>query len=345
MSLERWLLDVWYGDRSSGWWLAPLGLLMRLASGFRRFLYQRGWLRSTMVTVPVIVIGNITAGGTGKTPLVIWLARKLGQSGLRVGVLTRGYGARVDRRLAAPGAISGQADPALVGDEAVLIARETDAAVVVGPERVSGARQLEQEHVQVIICDDGLQHYRLDRAVEIAVIDGERGLGNGRFIPAGPLREAPKRLQTVTAIVVNGEVEAGRWPGAFSMHVIGDQMVALSSGETRSLAEMAGKPAHAVAGIGNPKRFFDLLQAHDIEIQPHVFPDHARYEADDLRFDEDWPILMTEKDAIKCAAFANDRMWSVPVDAQFSDEDDAALCKLISNATGLKMDDESHAGI
>lgn len=345
MKLERWLLEVWYGDRGRGWWLAPFGSLMRLVSGSRRFLYQHGWLRSTTVNVPVIVIGNITVGGTGKTPLVIWLANRLSQAGLRVGVLTRGYGARVDRHIAAPGTASDQADPALVGDEAVLIASKTDAAVVVGPERVSGARQLEQQKVQVIICDDGLQHYRLDRAVEIAVIDGERGFGNGRFIPAGPLREAPQRLQSVDAVVVNGQVEAGRWPGALTMEVVGDRMVSLSSGEPCPLAEMAGKPAHAVAGIGNPQRFFDLLRAHDIEFRPHVFPDHASYTADDLRFDEDWPIMMTEKDAVKCVAFANDRMWSVPVEARFTDADAAALLDLISNATGLKMDDGSDARI
>lgn len=340
MKLESWLLEIWYGDRKSGWWLLPLGWLMSGLTALRRWLYRHRWLARTKVAVPVIVVGNITAGGTGKTPLVIWLVQKLSQSGLHVGVLSRGYGGKLDHRQSLP--VSANTEPELVGDEAVLIARDTAATVVVGPERVSGARQLEQRGVQVIVCDDGLQHYRLDRDVEIAVIDGARGFGNARLLPAGPLRESPERLQTVSAVVINGE-QTDIWPGAINMHVSGSNRVALVNGQTGTLAEMAGSRVHAVAGIGNPDRFFDLLESYQIKIERHPYPDHATYNADDLAFDDDLPILMTEKDAVKCAAFATDQMWSVPVSVHFAPTDEARLCHLISAATGLKLSDEPDA--
>lgn len=342
MKLEGWLLEVWYGDRSTGWWLSPLGWLMQGVTSVRRKLYQHGWLGRTTINVPVIVVGNITVGGTGKTPLVIWLARKLSQSGLQVGVLTRGYRSNQHRRT--PVAVSGSAEPDEVGDEAVLIARETSAHVVAGSQRVSAARQLEAKGVQVIVCDDGLQHYRLNRDMEIAVVDGMRGFGNGRLLPAGPLRESPERLQSVSAVVVNGQA-TDLWPDALAMQVTGEQIVALSGGEKRPLTQMAGKRVHAVAGIGNPARFFELLERHQIKIQRHVFPDHAHYVAADLKFEEDVPILMTEKDAVKCAAFATSQMWSVPVRAQFSSADETTLCRLVSKETGLNLSGAPNDGI
>ncbi|MDH3645399.1 MAG: tetraacyldisaccharide 4'-kinase [Gammaproteobacteria bacterium] len=331
MKLERWLLEVWYGSRNRGWWLAPAGWLVRGVSAIRRFLYRHGWLSRVAAGVPVIVIGNITAGGTGKTPLVIWLVQKLSDAGLRVGVLLRGY-----RGISGtwPVVVTRDTDPVLAGDEAVLIADRTDARVVADPDRVAGGRRLVAEGVQVIVSDDGLQHYRLARDAEIAVVDGARGIGNGRFIPAGPLRDTPRRLQTVTALVVNGETDA-TWPDSFTMQVTGDLAVSLNRGATRPLSGLAGQHVHAVAGIGNPQRFFSLLEGYKIDIYRHVFSDHARYQASDLQFDDNLPILMTEKDAVKCAAFATEQMWCVPVNVQFSAADTTRLSDLIFTAAGL----------
>ncbi|MDH3589413.1 MAG: tetraacyldisaccharide 4'-kinase [Gammaproteobacteria bacterium] len=335
MKLEPWLLEVWYGRSRSGWWLAPLGKLTHAVSTLRRWLYIHGWLPSTAVAVPVMVVGNITAGGTGKTPLVIWLVDQLAAAGLRVGVLTRGYRGTSDHW---PVSVTRDTDPRLAGDEAVLIAGRTDAVVVAGPDRVAGARQLVDSGVQVIVCDDGLQHYRLRRDAEVAVIDAERGLGNGRFIPAGPLRESPARFASVTATVVNGGDGAPKeWMDAQPMQVTGDKIVALRGSHVRPLSGLAGQRVHAVAGIGNPERFFALLESSRIQIIRHVFPDHASYSATDLQFGDQLPVLMTEKDAVKCVAFATELMWSVPVDAAFTDSAAAGLCGQIAAATGLKI--------
>lgn len=330
MSLEHKLLDTWYGGNRSGWWLAPLGALFHAVSATRSALYRRGVLASKHPTAPVVVVGNITAGGTGKTPLVIWLAEQFAAAGVRAGVLLRGYGGKSSRW---PLQVEANTDPALAGDEAVLIARRTGAMVVAAPDRAAGAAQLAAAGVDVIVCDDGLQHYRLARDCEIVVVDASRGFGNGRFIPAGPLRESTDRLGTVDAVVVNGA--GGDWPDCLRMHVVGDSVVSIGDGNSRPLAEFSGQRVHAVAGIGNPARFFALLEAAGLKPVRHEFADHAVYRHSDFDFGDELPVVMTEKDAVKCSDFATAGMYFLKVDAVLDDA--AELRRRVSAATGLQL--------
>ncbi len=291
--------------------LLPLAALYRGLIALRRWSYRRGWLASYRLPCPVIVVGNIFVGGTGKTPVVLYLVEQLRGLGLRPGIITRGYGGR---RGGGPLWVAPDSDPAEAGDEAVLLARRALCPVVAAPDRVAAARHLlAQADCNVLISDDGLQHYRLRRDLELVVVDAERGLGNGRLLPAGPLREPAARLQEVDMVLANGEGSA-LTPYCFRL-VPGD-CVNLASGERRPLtaAAFAG-PVHAVAGIGNPGRFFASLRAHGLSLIEHGFPDHHRYRAADLALPGDRPILMTEKDAVKCLAFASGREWYLPVTA------------------------------
>ncbi len=328
MTLERWLLAAWYGKGAGGWILAPLGWLMRLLGALRRLSYRSGLLPRHSAGVPVIVVGNITVGGTGKTPLVIWLVERLREAGLQPGVLTRGYGGRGGRF---PLAVNGDSDPAVAGDEAVLIAQKTRVPVVASPDRVAGARRLARDGAKVIVCDDGLQHYRLRRDFELAVVDGARLFGNGRHLPAGPLREPPSRLDQVDAVVVNGD--STLLPGASGMTVTGDRAVNLLTGESRAIASLAGEPVLAVAGIGNPQRFFAMLERHGLIIERREFADHARLSPADLA--GPGPVLMTEKDAVKCRTFATEKHWYVPVAAKL--DKSSELCERIAASTGLVL--------
>lgn len=315
MSLEDWLLEVWYGQRRAGW-LAPLGWLGRGVSALRARRLRSGLAPRCRLPVPVIVVGNITAGGTGKTPLVLWLARLAAGAGLRPGILCRGYRGRARDwpRRVAPGS-----DPREVGDEAVLLARRSGVPVVAGPDRCAAGELLVAGGVDLVISDDGLQHLRLERDLEIAVVDRERGLGNERFIPAGPLREDPERLETVDFVVVNGGAHE-RWPDALVMRVDGAELRALTDERTLALTALAGQRLHAVAGIGNPGRFFALLRRHGLEVIEHRFGDHVSYRASDVYFDDDLPVVMTEKDAVKIAPFATAKMWYLPVEAALSSD-------------------------
>ena len=322
--LYHWLQRVWYANAASGIVLWPLGWLFGALVRLRSEAYRRGWVRSFAVAKPVIVIGNLTVGGTGKTPLTLWLARQLSQRRLRAGIVLRGYGGstRVPRRV---GAAAGVSD---VGDEAVLLASRSECPVVVGADRVAAARLLDAE-VDVILADDGLQHLRLRRDLEIVVIDGERRFGNRRLLPAGPLREPLARLESVDAVVVNGGVDG---VGGFRMTLAGSEAVALVGRERRSLGSFAPGPVHAVAAIGNPERFFALLRQQGLNFVPHPFSDHHAFERGDLEFGDALPVLMTEKDAVKCARFAKRQHWYVPVDAAFSQEDAGQLLRLVMQA-------------
>lgn len=294
--------------------LLPVAALFAAVAAARRYAYRCKLLRTEQAGVPVIVIGNITAGGTGKTPLVLWLAQFLAARGKRPGIISRGYGTtRTD-----PRAVPVNGNAADYGDEPCLLAQRAACPVWVGTDRAATARALRAAHpeVDVIISDDGLQHYRLARDIEIAVIDGTRGLGNGWPLPAGPLREPASRLATVDAVVVNGGDATGAFPHSLAMQLEGDTLRNLRDPQqTVAAAHFRGRQVYAIAGIGNPSRFFAQLQCLGLDCVTRAFPDHHAYTAQDLRFAGDHHVVMTEKDAVKCAAFATTRHWALVVNA------------------------------
>ena len=331
-SLSQLFGALWYGNSPWRWLLWPLAVLYQALARVRRVAYARGWLRSVELAVPVIVVGNVSVGGTGKTPFVIWLAEQLKQRGRRVGIVTRGYrGKAADW----PRAVTADSDPREVGDEPVLLARRTGCPVVAGPDRVAAAEALlEMSPVDVLLSDDGLQHYRLARRFEIAVVDGVRGMGNGLCLPAGPLREPPARLQEVDAIVVNG----GTWghSGVFRGKAVVTSVYNMKDGSVRTLESFKQSQVHAVAGIGNPQRFFDLLEEADLDVLPHPLEDHADLGPEQLTFDEPGAVLITEKDAVKCERLAPEGVWCVVVDLQFDADRTARLMRLVLRDIGAK---------
>ena len=308
-------LDYYWYARSP--WLlllTPFSLLFRLVAATRRLAYRSGLLRSRRVGVPVIVVGNITVGGTGKTPLVAWLAGYLRDRGYQPGIVARGYGGNASQW---PQQVRPDSNPATVGDEAVMLARRTQCPMAVGPDRYAAACALVQHSdCSIIISDDGLQHYALARDIEIAVIDGIRRFGTGFMLPAGPLREPVSRLDSVDLIVVNG-LGAGR---EHRMHMRTGDAFRLVDGARRPLADFKSESVHAVAGIGNPQRFFRALSQDIRAVEQHEFPDHHHYRPEDIAFGDDRPVLMTEKDAVKCRYFAGDNVWYVPAEVELSDE-------------------------
>jgi tetraacyldisaccharide 4'-kinase len=317
--LYAWLHRAWYGGH--GWYriLLPLSALYWLLSALRRFLYRAGLLHTRRAKVPVIVIGNITAGGTGKTPVTVWLATALAERGFSPGVVSRGYGGsksgtsmRVDAR----------SDPAVVGDEPVLIAMRTGRPVVVDADRARGAAMLVQDGADLVIADDGLQHYALARDYEICVVDGARGLGNGMLLPAGPLREPVGRIGEVDQVLINGRLRERDdalptgMQNAIEFRLVARDACRLNGSVTRPVERFAGTTVHAVAAIGNPGRFFDLLRGHGMQVIEHAFPDHAPLRPGELDFADNFDILMTEKDAVKFPRQVADRFWYVPVDVR-----------------------------
>ena len=307
--LER----IWFDGRLAAVPLLPLAALFWLASTLRRLAYHTGVLRRVRLPVPVVVVGNLTVGGAGKTPLVIWLAQRLHDRGVRVAVLSRGYGGRA---ATFPVAVAPTTDPSLVGDEPVLIAQRTGCPVVVDPDRVRGARWLlAQAPCDLFVADDGLQHYRLGRDLEIVLVDGERRFGNGLLLPAGPLREDRGRLRSVDFVVSNGGAPG---PGEHAMALEARLVRPLAgAGVAQPIEAWRGRRVHALAGIGHPERFFAMLRALGLEVEALPFPDHHVFTAADLDPPGDGPVLMTEKDAVKCRALAGARHWVVPVDARF----------------------------
>ncbi len=324
MTLAERLVAAWYSPRPTAIALVllPLALLFRIGVATRRALYRIGVRHSIEVRAPVVVVGNIAVGGTGKTPLVAALALALTERGFRPGIVSRGYGRNDETGPALP--VGPEDDPRRVGDEPLLLAR-AGYPVVVARDRVAACRALLSRHPRcdVILSDDGLQHYRLARRVEIAVVDGARGLGNGWLLPAGPLREPASRLETVDAVVVlgaEGDAAHAEFPGAFAMRLVGDRFVRVDDPLTSAPATaFGGRHVHALAGIGHPERFFGQLAAMGIEATPHRFADHHRFVAADLDIVDARAILMTEKDALKCEAFADDRCWYLPVSASIDE--------------------------
>jgi tetraacyldisaccharide 4'-kinase len=310
----------WFNDQPPPVMSRLLSGLYAGVTGLRTRLYERGLLRRIRVTAPVIVVGNLIAGGSGKTPLVIALVERLRAAGWTPGVATRGYG-RDDA--SQPLWVARDTDPAIGGDEPVLIARRTGVKVRADRDRAAAAQALIAAGCDVVVCDDGLQHYRLQRDIEIEVIDGRRRHGNGRLLPAGPLREPVARAARCDFHVLNlaaddEEGTPGTQPGfgEWPMRVVTNHAMPMLGGRPQPLSALAGQRVHAVAGIGDPQRFFASLRTHGIAVVPHGFADHHRYAAADFQFGSDLPVLMTEKDAVKCMAFAGERYFSVPAQAE-----------------------------
>ena len=331
MSTESWLQGVWYGAKAP-LWLKPFSALFGAVSGVRRWGYRTGWLAAQKLDRPVVVVGNITVGGTGKTPLVMWLCEALAQRGFKPGVVSRGYGGQVrGARL-----VQLTDEASLVGDEPLLMAQRLKVPVAVGRERPRAAQLLIDAGCRVIVSDDGLQHFALPRDCEIVVIDGTRQLGNRTLLPAGPLREPATRLRSVNAVVSNGESPAliDLAVPQFTMRLAGEGAHSLAGLAGRPLASFAGEPVHALAGIGHPERFFAWLRLKGLEVIAHALPDHAPIRREDIEFPDSLPVLMTEKDAVKCGRLAGPRHWSVPVEATFTEVDGAQLLKVVLGAIG-----------
>ena len=303
--------SLWYGNSPASVALAPLGWLYCAGAVARRAAYRAGLLPTGRVDAPVIVVGNISVGGTGKTPLVIHIAELLRRRGLRPGIVSRGY---LGRAQMWPQQVRPDSDPVMVGDEPVLLAAATGCPVAADPDRLRGARSLRAHFdCDVLISDDGLQHLALGRDVEIAVIDGTRRHGNGRCLPAGPLREPVSRLRSVDLIVAT----EGGIVGEHAMVLrAGDAQNLARAGLTRPLSAFAEGSGHAGCGIGSPERFFATLERAGLTPIRHRFPDHHPFRPADITFVDDHPVLMTEKDAVKCRRFAAARHWSVPVRAE-----------------------------
>jgi tetraacyldisaccharide 4'-kinase len=316
--LARWLQRLWFARRRFNpalCFLLPLSLLFfLLAGGKRRFT------KPQRLPTPVIVVGNLIVGGAGKTPLTLWLAGRLRQRGWRPGIISRGYGGSA----VAPRAVETAASPLAVGDEPLLLARRAGVPVWVGGDRAAAGQALlaANPDVDLLLCDDGLQHQRLARDVELVVFDS-RGAGNGWLLPAGPLREPLARLQTVDAVICNGAVDLPLPNGVprFAMRLQPGAFYCLNQPEQSCSPDflakrLAGRPLYAVAGIGDPERFFRTLEALGLTFSRHPFPDHHAYTAADLAFAADGALLMTEKDAVKCAGLALGEAWVLPVEAE-----------------------------
>lgn len=308
--------------------LKPLSWLFCGAVTLRRRCYRWGLLRARRIAAPVVVVGNLSVGGTGKTPLVIHLVEVLRKAGWRPGVISRGFGGTARQW---PRCVTADSDPREVGDEPVLLASRCRCPVIVDPDRVAAAQALLNNHAcDVILADDGLQHYRLARDVEILVIDGQRRFGNGQCLPAGPLREPLSRLREVTFVVGNGQAQADE----YLMTLSGERAVnLLDPAITCHLSAFRNELVRAVAGIGNPRRFFDELRARRMRVVEHPFPDHHPFTAADLDFKDELPVLMTEKDAVKYRPWAKEGHWYVPVTAQVDSRLEQQLLSRLARLT------------
>lgn len=324
---------IWYEGDAPPLWMRGLVPAYRLGQQLDRW-WQTRRRPPDLENACIIIVGNLTVGGSGKTPLVVRLCQLLRAARLQPGVISRGYG-RSEKKLRL---VSPASDPGLVGDEPLLIAQQAGVPVIVSPDRCAAARALLKKGVDVVISDDGLQHYRLPRAIEICVIDGNRGLGNGRLLPAGPLRESPRRLRTVDHIVVNGHLRqplpalGEPVPDCIPMTLTAGLLRPLGGRQNWRLSQFGGCRVNAVAGIGNPRRFFELLEAARIKVIEHVFPDHHAYCREDFaNMNPELPILMTEKDAVKCRKLGLANAWFLSVEAMLPAEWEAALLGDVRN--------------
>lgn len=319
---DSFLQRIWYGKSPLSWLLWPLSLVFIWVTWIRRSLYRSGVLRTHRVDRPVIVVGNITVGGTGKTPLVLWLAASLRTHGMVPAIITRGYGGAA---VSWPQIVSAANNPTEVGDEAVLLAQRFGGIVVAGPDRVASARKAIELGATIVVSDDGLQHYRLSRNFEIAVVDAERDVGNGFRLPAGPLRESESRLGECDAVVrhvrSSQRAAAAQRKQSFE-YVMRSHLGAvysLATQERRALSSFAASPVNAIAAIGNPNSFFESLRNAGLKLTVRALQDHAALTARDVSFENGSPVLMTEKDAVKCRGFADDRCWAVALEVEVED--------------------------
>ncbi len=312
MALTDRLLDAWYNGHPALTLLRPLEALYRRVVDGKRARFIAGQGDIYKAPVPVIVVGNITVGGTGKTPLILWMIDHCRQRGVRVGVVSRGYGAKPP---SLPWRVLAQQSAEQAGDEPLLIVKRTGVPLMIDPDRSQAVRALlAEEPLDLILSDDGLQHYRLARDLELVLIDAARGLGNRRCLPAGPLREPAERLQSVDALLYNGASEDREDGYAFRLRPTA--LVNLRSGERQPVNHFPpGQALHAVAGIGNPQRFFNTLEGLHWRPVPHAFADHAEFTAQALAFTPALPLVMTEKDAVKCTSFAAADWWYLAVEA------------------------------
>ena len=320
-------MKLWQKTSIITWLLAPFSLLFWLISQIRIALYRKKILKSYRSPVPVLVIGNISVGGNGKTPLVIWLVEQLQKKGVKVGVISRGYGGE---NKVYPQLVTPESNPKLMGDEPLLIAQRTHAPVAISPNRQQSIELLlSQFELDLIVTDDGLQHYALERDMEWVVVDGERRFGNGFVLPAGGLRELPSRLKQVQAVICNGKNANA---GEHAMHLEPDFVINLKTGEKRKLSEFT-QSVYALAGIGYPPRFFNMLKELGIPLaETFSFADHQAFTAEMIvpKLSQNLPLLMTEKDAVKCKTFTQENWWYVPVSARFSEKSTACLVGMVS---------------
>ena len=311
-SLTQFFNSIWYGN---GWQCVlflPVTWVFSQLVKIRRLAYKNSWKNSRSFPLPIIVVGNISVGGNGKTPLVIWVVELLKNAGYKPAIISRGYKGKAGNW---PQQVRVDSDPVVVGDEAVLLARRCHCPIAVGPDRCAAIDALlEHTDCNVIVSDDGLQHYAMQRDIEIAVVDGARRHGNQRLLPAGPLREPVSRLDEVDFVVSNGVAERGE----YAMLVKGLVARNLVSDKVQGLERFAGQTVHAVCGIGNPNRFFSGLKQFGISLIEHEYPDHHPFSEGDIKFDDDLPILMTEKDAVKCQRFKSKQHWYIPVQADLN---------------------------
>jgi tetraacyldisaccharide 4'-kinase len=338
MNLDAALQRIWYGPRWASLPLWPLSWLFRVVVALRRLLYRLGLLRARRVGVPVVVVGNLTVGGTGKTPVSAWLAQEFARCGRRVGVVLRGYGGRATSE---PVIVTAESDPEEVGDEALLHASRRPQVVVACADRVAAAQRAVEQGADIIVCDDGLQHLRLARDVEIAVVDAERGLGNGMLLPAGPLREPAARLSLMHAVVFTergtgaNRPRLAHVPRSATARLRTAGAVNLCSGERRALATFRSRSLHAIAGIGHPQAFFDALRDAGLDVEAHALGDHVALDPSALPFPSGATVLMTEKDAVKCRRFAEAGWWFVELDVSVDESEARALVQGVLDRAGL----------
>jgi len=328
--------NTWYKESRLRFFLRPFSIIFGFIVYLRKILYQKGFKKITRFNCPVIVVGNITVGGTGKTPVVIAIAKFLQEKGYQPGIILRGYKGKSKQ----PQLVAKESDPSIVGDEAVLLARRTNCPVAICADRTASTDLLLKNNLcDIIISDDGLQHFALGRTIEIAMIDEELGFGNGLLLPAGPLREPKSRLDTVDFCITNvkeDEVKLSRLSKKeFLMQLMPNGFINLKTKEHIYVpVELYGKRLHAVAGIGSPAKFFRMLNAIKLLFIEHEFPDHHPFSLHDFEFlksREYEAVLMTEKDAVKCESFADYRYWSVPVIARLSKEFYIELLKKVQH--------------